>query len=229
MSDFMAQLAAEAADVDLSTVPTEEGMTRLRQLGEELVETDRKIREAEAQVKTLTERRMALAHREMPDLMAEIGQDRIGLPNAGEHGVDLVSEPYAKASISAEWEAERIAAAFEHLELLGAGDLIKNVVSLQFNRGDHEQVQGFLAALRTEEFTTIVLDVLRERQPEGTNEDVAFDLPHPDVKMSVPWNTLTSYVKEWVSRDHDETDPVMDLEKLGAVVGTIVKIKPRKG
>lgn len=221
MSDFMSQLAAEAADVSLSSVPSEEGMTRLRKMGEELVDTDRQIREAEALVKRLSERRLALQHREMPDLMAEIGQDKIGLPHAGEYGVDLVAEPYAKASISAEWEAERIQAGFEHLELLGAGDLIKNMVNFQFNRGDHEIVKAFLSAIRSDEFVELV-----QRQ---TNEELTFETPHPDVKMSVPWNTLTSFVKDWVSREHDETDPVIDLEKLGATVGIIVKIKPRKG
>lgn len=221
MSDLMAQLAAEAADVDMSSVPTEEGMASLRKMAMELVATDARVVQLERDLEAAKQRRLALAHREMPDLMARVGQDRIGLPDAGEHGVDIVSEFYAKASISAEWDPDRIQAGFDHLDELGAGDLIKNVVSLQFNRGDHEMVKAFLAALRTDEFADLVR--------RSTNEDVAFELPDPDVKMSVPWNTLTSFVKEWQGREHDEEDPVMDLEKLGATVGIIVKIKPRKG
>ena len=44
------------------------------------------------------------------------------------------------------------------------------------------------------------------------------------LELTVPWNTLTSYVREQVEGDH----PPLDLEILGATAGQVVKIKKRK-
>lgn len=224
MSDLMSQLEAEAAD--LSVIPSEEKSARLRELGMELVSVDLEIARMERDLQSKKERRLALMHREMPDVMMDMGQDVIGLPDAGENGVDLELRPYFKAGISAEWDEERRREGFDHLVELGGASLIRNTVTLAFDRGDHEKVEVVKAALRSDEF----LELLQTMAPQVVGrDDLTFEIPPPEVGMVVPWNTLTSFVREWHGASHDESDPVMDLEKLGATVGHVVKIKPRKG
>ena len=220
MTDLMSQLAAEAAD--LSSIPSEDNSARLRKLGMELVQVDAEVTRLEAQLEEKKKRRLELQHKEMPDLMMELRQDRMGLPDAN---VDIELKPYFKASIPADWEAERREAGFQHLEELGAGSIIRNTLTLSFDKGDHAKVQVVQAALASDEF----IQLLESMAPQITSEQLTFEMPPVEVGMTVPWNTLTSFVKEWYSKPHGEDEPTMDLDKLGATVGYIVRIKPRKG
>lgn len=199
MSDLFEDMASEAAD--LSAVPTEENSARLRRMGLELVTVDRTVGELEDQLKAAKARRIELTMKEMPALMQEIGQDRIGLPDAR---CDLVLEPYYHANIAKEWEEDRRTAAFDHLEHLGAGDLIKAITTIAAGRGDLDKMRE-------------LLDQIRElMQTAGLDAKIGLEL-------TVPWNTLTAFVREQV-----EAGNVVDLEALGATVGTVVKIKQRK-
>lgn len=212
--DLMAELSAEAAD--LKSIPSEQGMARLRKLGVELVEVDQTVTRLTAELAAANARFNELVHKEMPDLMAEIGQDRIGLPNVYENGADLVSQPYYKANIAAEWPPEQREAAFDYLDKLGAAEIVKNVVSLPFSRGQALLARAFVAAVQSPQF----VELLAAEAGRDVND---YSLPPVEVGKSVPWGTLTAYVKEQI-----EKGTVLDLPKLGATVGTVVKIKPRK-
>lgn len=227
--DFLSQLEADAEGVDLSSAPSDRDASRLSKLGQELWEQDLLVRKLESELEHAKKERTRLAHKDLPALMEEIGQDRIGLPKAGEFGVDLVAEPYVHANISKDWDDERRLAAFNLLDRKGDGALIKNVMTFQFDRGDHEKVKAFLDVIDSDDFA----ELMRERLGDGVNDILP---PPPALEMTVPWNTLTSYVKaqhsagtlheSWMAEEDPPIDP---LETLGATVGTVVKIKPRKG
>lgn len=229
MSNFLDELSAEAEQLNLESVPTEEGSARLRTAAMKMVELDAEVSSIE---KTLSERKAelnTLANRTIPDIMLEIGQDVIGLPDVGENGVDIVSSPYVHANIRSDWEEPRREAAFSLLDRKGAGDMIRNIVTMQFSKGENEKVKAFLAALEDERFE----ELMREKAEGKVNH---FELPPVGVEMTVPWNTLTSYVKKEHSQGTlrelwmDEVDPPIDpVEVLGATIGTVAKIKPRKG
>lgn len=85
------------------------------------------------------------------------------------------------------------------LEENGHGDMIKRVYTIKLDRG-------------TEEIATQLREFLEEH-------DLAFE-----EKEDVPWATLTAFVKEQIEK-YSNTPP---LELLGAFVGKIVKLKPKK-
>lgn len=206
--DFMRELEAEAADV--SSVPTEGDTARLRTLAAELVATEREMMELERLMKERSARRNELRHKEIPDIMAEINQDSMGLPDVGEFGADLVSEPYYHANIAADWDEERRTSGFEHLEELGGGDVVRSTITVQAGRGDLEPMRRVLNRVR---------QIMAEENVDGS----------ATLSLSVPWNTLTAFVKEWWSRSHGPEEVPMDKDRIGATVGVIAKIKMRKG
>lgn len=193
------ELAAEAAD--LKAIPTEAGSARLRKLGLELMDVDRRLEDAEALAKKLAERRNQIMMKDMPALMQEVGQDKIGLPDAG---VDLELKPYFHANIAADWEPEKREAAFNYLRDQDAEAIIQSVMSVAAGRGDDEKMQRLIQR---------VTQMLAELE-------LAANIT---VGQSVPWNTLTAWLKGQI-----QTGKIVDLEVLGATVGHTVKIKKRK-
>lgn len=197
MSDLMQQLQSEAES--LSTMPSDAGVARLRKAAQRLVELDRLVDMLDEELKQAKKDRWDLQTRELPDLFAELNTDRIGLPD---EGVDVVSKPFVQANIAADWEPERREAAFEHLDSVGGADIVKNVVKFEFSRGHADEMDEFLEKVR------------------GLN--FSFEPPQAEVTKTVPWNTLTAFVREQV-----RAGTVLDLEKLGATVGTKADIKKR--
>ncbi len=198
MSEVPSHILAAAASV----VPTEEGLSRLRKTAREWFDLQTEIERLEKQVADKKAEALVLQQRTLPDLFAEIGTDRIGLPDAGEFGSDVVVENFYKAGISSEWEEPRRVKGFEALEELGGGGLINTVVSVTFGKGEVEKARQ--------------LDQIIRDSPLG-NEYV------PEISMSVHWASLTSFVKEQIQAG--ETVP---MEDLGATTGRIAKIKKRK-
>lgn len=204
--DLFKELEDEAAN--LSSVPTDKDSARLRSLALELVEVDRKVAKLESDLSDAKLLRKDISMDRLPDLMKEIGQDKIGLPEAK---CDLVLEAYYHASISKDWSDEDREASFDYLEELGAGDLVKTVLVMQFGRNEIDRARAIVALIR--QAATFMEDA-------GIG---AGEIPAPVIDLSVHWGTLTSFVREQV-----ENGEVLDLTKLGATVGSIVKIKKRK-
>lgn len=204
LAGFLEELAEQAAD--LSEVASDQGMARLRDKAQELVNTQREIAEAEKRLKELNARNLELAHKELPELMAELGSDKYGVAGAN---VDIILSDYAKANISADWEEEKREAAFAYLEELGVQDIIRTQVTFSFGRDQFAHAQTVVA----------MLHLIAEKVDEfgGT------EIPVPTIKKSVPWNTLTATVKELHGKG-----VAIDLEKIGATIGMVVKVKERK-
>lgn len=186
--------------------PDEQESLRLTELGRELYEVDKAIKDAEQLIKEKTQRKLELQTKELPEYMRSIGQDKLGL---SEFGVDLVMEPYYHANIKAEWPEDQREAGFSYLEEVGSGDMIKVNVIFAFGRNELQKVKWLMAFMRT------LQHYLGEQNAEN--------IPDPLITKGVAWNTLTAWLKERVTGGLS-----VDLEKIGGTVGTIVKIKPRK-
>lgn len=136
----------------------------------------------------------------IPEKFEAVFIDKLGLlPEGNLPGYDAQLRPYYRASIPADWPEEKREKAFAYLEDNDAGDLIGNLFSVSLGRGTSKQQERLRRAL----------------QKTG----VAFT-----EKKAVNWNTLTAWVKEQIEKH--QTMP--DLETLGAKVGKIINLKPRK-
>lgn len=194
------------AEKDVSGVASDKELSGLREKAQELVEKEKAKKEAESTLKELNKEIYELQMTTLPSIMTELGMDRYGLAEAG---VDIILGDYAKANIAADWEDEKREEGFAHLEELGVADIIRTEVSFSFGRDQYAHAVTLVA----------MLNLMAERIEEfgGT------EIPVPSIKKSVPWNTLTATVKELLKKGE-----VVNLEKLGATVGNIVKIKERK-
>lgn len=190
---------AEAAE-ELSSVDDNE-MQLLRSAAIELHEVSSKVNEYEAALKDLKERQNRLQGVIIPDIMREIGVDVIGVPGTG---VNIELSTYYKASIPVSWDAERKQRAFNHLEELGAADLVTVNMTVMAGRGQYDEMR---------QLTQRVQQLMAEYNIQG---DV-------DLSPSVRWNTLTAFVKKAIKNG----EPI-DLEVLGATVGDRVEIVNKK-
>lgn len=207
-------LEAELADVPRFTAaPSEDQSTRLTKMGQELWSVDARIVELEHELEQKKQRRVELVQKELPEFMTQIGQDKVGL---AEFGVDLVLEPYYHANIKAEWPDEQRQEAFDWLENNGHGDLIKCQVEFLFPRYLMDLAKWFVEAVSKIKIPATFV----KKKGKGTPVPA---IPEPTLKQTVPWNTLTAFVKEQVEKGEQ-----LPLETLGATVGQIVKIKQRK-
>lgn len=217
------ELAAEAAD--LTSAPTDEQMAKLRDKCVEMTEADAVVSRLEAELEAAKEKKNLLAHKELPDLFAQMGLDRFGLPDVGEFGADVILSPYYKASIPADWPENQKKVAFDHLEEIGGGDLIKVEVKFLLGKGESELARR-------------IADLVESFAAE--NE---VSVPPAAISQGVPWNSLTSFVKERHGKEQGEEflgrvlaameegaePPVsMDKDKLNATIGQVVKVKERK-
>jgi hypothetical protein len=208
----MTMPAALAAELDANpTSPPADKLDRLQQACSLL-------RDKKQELSDLAERQAAveaainkLERTQLPDLMDEAGTDRIAVLARGNlPTMDARMEPYFHANIAAEvkpgsdkgWPAERRAAAFDALIAEDAGDLIRHTVTVTFGRGQEEEAHALGELLRGEGYTFTVA-------------------------QAVPWASLTAWVKERHNGDRPLSGAVLD--KIGAVVGRIVRLKPRKG
>ncbi len=133
-------------------------------------------------------------------MFTEINIDSLGLPAEGNlPAYDTELKPYYKANIPVDWEPERRQAAFDYLDEQNAGDIIKSVFIVAIPRGKRA------VALKVQK-------ALEKLKVEYTAD------------LSVPWNTLTAWVKESVEKH--KTVPNLDV--LGATVGQVVNLKERK-
>lgn len=205
MADSPFEEMAREAVVDTSRVPSDDKLKRAANLAGRMVRLQRLIRDLEAQTKKANVELYDLQTRDMPDLLTEIGTDRVGVPGEGdEPGYDVELSTLTHAAILSDWEQERKDAAFKHLDDLDAGDLIKNTITVTFPRGHDDERQEWLRKVR------------------GLNLD--FDPPELVESRTVPWNTLTAWVKEQLRKGNKE----LVLEKIGATHGTFAVINKRK-
>lgn len=159
---------------------------------------DREIKEAEDQVGTLTKERKTIELEVLPSLFAEARITSLGVD--GDPAVDAKLQDFVHANIPASWPEEKRKEAFATLDRLNIGGLVRRTVSVSLSPGDPvwEKIVDYL-------------------------EEQGFSV---DVSLGVPWATLTASVRELVEAGRKPGQE--DLDKIGAYVGKIVKLKERK-
>lgn len=196
------ELAKQANDV--SSVASDKELESLGDAARKYVELEQRKALLDAEMKTLNAEILEYKHKTLPDIMTGLDMDHYGLASAG---VDIELGDYAKANISADWDEERQEAGFKHLEELQVGDIIRLQVSYSFGKDQYDEAKKLV------ELVAAVAEA----------EDIGIEIPTPTVKKSVPWNTLTATLKELHKKG-----VAVDLEKIGGVIGKVVKIKERK-
>jgi hypothetical protein len=193
----------EAAEAQAARAVVPEGtLERLRERVKRVRDLDLEISDLFATLKSKTNERTEILQKKLPDMMQEARVPSIGLaPEGNAPGVDAQLKPLYYANISADWEDERREAAFKLLTKLGLADIIKNLITVELGRGTAKQQKAVVAALR--------------------KLKVPFEC-----RKGVPHNTLTAWIKERYTNGEPLSQD--ELTTLGATVGHIVVLKPRK-
>lgn len=191
---------AEAAD-GLAAVPNEDAVEKLREKSLELHNIEKEMQELETKLSNLTKQRYKLKNQELPDAMRELGLDILGVPQAG---VNVVLSTYCKASIPKSWDEERKQDAFNHLESMGGGDLVKLDLTVKAGRGSLESMRQ-------------LNDRVRQLVAEYNIPGVV------TLEPSVQWNSLTSFVKQCIK----DGEPI-NMDAVGATYGDVVNIVDKK-
>ena len=166
------------------------GLGKISRLAEAYTELEEDIKYREALLKSLKEQARNIAEMQLPEAMAEVGMAKFTLTD----GSEVTVKPYYGAKISDEKREE----CFGWLHDNGHEALIKDEVTLTFNRGEHEKAEEFKAALE-------------EQGMEYSG------------KMGVHPQTLTAFVREQVESGAD-----FPLELFNVYIGQIAKIKRSK-
>jgi hypothetical protein len=175
---------------DSQNLPSDQGLSKVSRLAEELIDKEEEVKEAEARLKILKEQSRDLAERQLPDAMAEVGMAKFVLTD----GSEVTVKPYYSAKIGEDKRDE----CFNWLQDHGHEALIKDEVSVTFNKGEHE---------RAEEFKT-------QLEQQGIEYNG---------KMGVHPQTLTAFVREQV-----ESGAEFPLELFNVYIGQIAKVKRSK-
>lgn len=199
--DELLQEFAEKADA-LESMASDDKLASLGALARRLYELETQIAGREAELKELNKQRYELRTKTIPELMIDIDVDVVGVPGAGVN-VALTNECHA--NIGASWDDSKKIEAFEHLRAIGGGDLVKVALTVSAGRGSDEKMQHLTQRVR---------QILAELELDASIS----------LEPSIPWNTLTKFVRETV----EAGDVPVDLEKLGATYVSAAKIVKKK-
>lgn len=173
----------------------EDHLVELRNMARAMRDLSLQIKDLQEQIDQKQKLLTQLSMKDLPDLFDQHRVRSIGLDAEGNlPAYDVVASPYYKAVLPKEEDA-----GLRWLEEEGHGDMIRRSYTVNLNKDSQKEA----AALRK----------FLEKH------DMAFD-----EKETVPWTTLTAFVKEQIEKRH-KTPP---LEILGATVGRIVKLKPKR-
>lgn len=199
-AEAASQLSLLAAiKADKTEVPQDK-LDRIRALAKGLRSLVQQIADADAILKAHKIRKYDLEMKELPDLFGECNITTLSIGADGNSpAVDLVASPYYKAVLPKDEHDEVLPAGLEWLEKNKHGDLIKKVFVIPLAMDSVKQTKLLTAFLK--------------------KNKIGYE-----VKKTVPWGTLTAFVKEMIEKKHK----ALPLEILGATVGKIVKMKPTK-
>lgn len=191
---LLAKAESYRPKVDLSAI--EAAAVEYRDLITRKAELEQQLSEAGKQVE-----QMAMVT--LPDLLDTVGIDHIGVPAKGNRAAfDVVMKPFYKATIAAGWDDARKQAAFQALAKFKAGDLIRRTITIQIppTRRDAKELEERLIAM----CGNVGLEV--------------------EATKSVPWNSLTAWVKDRIESGKAMPSP----DVIGATIGRKATIKERK-
>lgn len=227
----------EAPDSAPPPAPSEDKLAAIVKLGGRLASANAAIAALEAALGVAKRAKNLLESKDIPDAMMDAKISSIGLDEATpdkwiadaaralagladritkgtdaelldamrkelpKGSVTMKVQDFCHANIAAEWEPERRKAAFDWLVDNDHEGLIKVEISALFPRGNKALADKALAAMR---------------KAIG-KKDIVIELGE-----SVPWNTLTAFVKEEM-----EKGAAIPLAVLGATVGKVAKLSKK--
>lgn len=188
---------ARAAAQHAPSQPSEDRLTKVRDLVAQVRDTEEEKANLEGRLNDVHKLLNEFYYKDLPDVFEEAGVTSVSLPGEGNHPpIDAKLAPYYRANIAADWDELRRAEAFQWLEDNGHGDLIRFEVTVVFGKGEIDDANAAIDALKA----------------LGCR---------PTTRQSVPWSTLTAWLKEQV----EKRGTVPPLETLGATIGRVVRIK----
>lgn len=187
---------SELSDAINSPAPLDRDKANaISELARELRDRQQELASTEERIEQLKREVNALSMTRLPDLFEQYQINKFGLNAQGNSpACDLVLQPYYKAVMPKDSDE-----GLEWLEAEGHGDMVKRVITVTLPRDSQEEANGLTAFLE--------------------NAGIPYE-----AKETVPWTTLTAFVKEQIEKYHR----VLPLEKLGAIVGRVVKLKVSK-
>lgn len=180
-------------------IPSGTVIEKIYQHAAELASLEAQIAQKSEELQRLQDDRTKLASKTLPALFDQVQTDKFGVPG---WNADVVLEPVVHAAIKKEWPDEDQEAAFTELERIGGGDMVKVTVSVQFDKQELDMANALYLYIK--------------RWNEFGNRPIRME-------KTVPWNTLTKFVKEMLQKRVP-----MNLEKMGAQVFRHCKIVWRK-
>jgi hypothetical protein len=186
-------------DLAAAPAPSEDKLTVIRTMVREVRDLTFEVKSLEERIDEKNKRITHLRTKALVDMFMEAKISRLDIePEGNMPGYTAESKPYYAANIAVDWEAERRQKAFDWLDANGHGDLIKTEIVVQLPRDQRRkaaQVERYLARYGYPSFR----------------------------RLSVPWNTLTAWLREQVEK-YQKTPP---LDLFGATVGMTVNLKEK--
>jgi hypothetical protein len=211
VQDLFAEDATPPLEFSPNQTPTDGALRQIATASRQLAIADARLKRAEQLCDSIRARRTQLAMKTLPDLFDTAQTDRAGLP---EMNCDVVVDNYYHAAIKTDWPTEDRQRAFDHLEALDAGSLVRATLSVDFDKDDLPIAK---------KLREIAVHFLATANVSAT----------PTLDMAVNWRILTSWVRDYVETPRDPhaattNQPVFHPELIGATIGRICKIVPRK-
>ena len=187
----MSNLEAMFEEDSQVSLASDEDISSISALANQAIALEKMIDKQETMLGELKERMRKLTDEIIPAALAEKGMSKFTMVD----GSEVEVKPYYSASIS----ADNRGPAFSWLRDNGYGDIIKNIVSTQFGRGEDELARDFITMARQQGFLV-------------------------DQNEKVEPMTLKAWVRERVERGEE-----FPTELFGAYIGQRAKIgKPSK-
>lgn len=195
-TDHASMFSEMAAD---APAPSEDKLDQIRKMMRELRDDAARIENLEQTVAGLKERRRQILEKDLVDLMDSAGVRDMTLDaelNYAAFSVEVGA--YYHANIASDWPEEKRKKSFDWIDKYHPG-MLKNTITISCAKNTRDAQKKLLA-------------LAAKLKMPARNE------------FGVPWNTLTSFVKEQIEEEK-KTPP---LELLGATVGRVAKIKKPK-
>mgnify|MGYP003146236260 CR=1 FL=1 len=184
-NDFLSQLESDATAID--STPKDEELSKVADIAKKIQEKEDFLADLEKKQKTAKAELLKLTDEDLPAILQELGLSGFTLDD----GSSITIKPTYGAHIKVSNREE----AFEWLRKHDFGDLIKNIVSCTFGRGEDNTAVDFMTFAEKSGF-------------------------NPQQKTDVHSQTLKAWVRERV-----ENGDSFPMELFGAYIGQRATIK----
>ena len=187
MNDLLDEMEADMEAASEFNNITTDGLKTVSSLAQEVSNWEGKVAELEEQLRTAKAKLLELTDRDLPDMMAEVGITNFTLADG--------SKLEVKQTYGARIPVAHRDAAFAWLKEKGHDDIIKNLVSVPFGRGED----------------SLATDFINLAQKNGYA---------PDQKKEVHPQTLKAFVKEQLEKGQE-----VPMDLFGVFTGQRASIK----